>query len=441
MPIEKINDFLNCYFNVLKIDDETTMTYIKNGIVNRYNKYKDYFPTISVNDDNFKNYIIKSNNGYYHLEDFLLNRLFQSLRYIIIIDDENANFCEFSEKSRTIYLTENAIKKVAMPMVNNWSDESKELFLKILLFTVFDHELGHALKTKFNGGYKVQLDNSKKFLDTLLAELKGTIGDDKAKEIFSSMDFSNCISADDIYIKLIDNLSKMSNGKYSSIIISVEELNDNYSYSNGSGIDKQDYNSSDKNLTLIDELLQETESMDNVNCYNIPQSKLKLGNNGNYINIFYLISGYRFMLGYGKILTSLLGNKGTFQATYLEPSSVLEEFNKQYQTIAKEVFQNNLSPFTNIGNSLHKIMSSQAESDYLQLDLFFAKCYSKMITQKLSVDSSLDIESVLNEIASFQMRLTTNEVKSIREKLPHNIIFNDLKTQLSYLSKYNNKTK
>lgn len=200
MPIEKINDFLNCYFNVLKIDDETTMTYIKNGIVNRYNKYKDYFPTISVNDDNFKNYIIKSNNGYYHLEDFLLNRLFQSLRYIIIIDDENANFCEFSEKSRTIYLTENAIKKVAMPMVNNWSDESKELFLKILLFTVFDHELGHALKTKFNGGYKVQLDNSKKFLDTLLAELKGTIGDDKAKEIFSSMDFSNCISADDIYI-------------------------------------------------------------------------------------------------------------------------------------------------------------------------------------------------------------------------------------------------
>lgn len=440
MPIEKINDFLNCYFNILGINDETTMACIKNGIINRYNKYKDCFPTISVNDDSFKNYIIKSNNGYYHLEDFLLNRLFQSLRYIIVKSDENAESCEFSEKNRTIYIAENAIKKVAMPIISNWSSESKELFLKILTSTVFDHELGHALKTQFIGGYKVRLDNSKAFLDDLLATLKNTVGEDKAKEIFSSMDFSDYISADDIYKRLISNFAKMSNGKYSSIIISVDELIDNYSDSIGSGIDKQNY-ASDKNLTLIDELLQETESMDNVNCYNIPQSKFKLGSNGNYINVFYLISGYRFMLGYGKILTSLLGNEGTFQATYLDPSPVLEEFNKQYQSIAQDVFQNDLSPFTNIGNSLHKIMSNQDESDYLQLDLFFAKCYSKMITQKLSVDSSLDVETVLNEIASFQMRLTTNDVESIRNNLPHNIIFNDLRNQLLNLSKSNNKAK
>ena len=327
-----------------------------------------------------------------------------------------------------------------MPIISNWSSESKELFLKILTSTVFDHELGHALKTQFIGGYKVRLDNSKVFLDDLLATLKSTVGDDKAKEIFSSMDFSDYISADDIYKRLISNFAKMSNGKYSSIIISVDELIDNYSDSIGSGIDKQNY-ASDKNLTLIDELLQETESMDNVNCYNIPQSKFKLGSNGNYINVFYLISGYRFMLGYGKILTSLLGNEGTFQATYLDPSPVLEEFNKQYQSIAQDVFQNDLSPFTNIGNSLHKIMSNQAESDYLQLDLFFAKCYSEMITQKLSVDSSLDVETVLNEIASFQMRLTTNDVESIKNNLPHNIIFNDLRNQLLHLSKSNNKAK
>lgn len=440
MPIEKINDFLNCYFDTLGIDDEATMTCIKNGIINRYNKYKDYFPTISVNDDSFKNYIIKSNNGYYQLEDFLLNRLFQSLRYITVKSDENAESCEFSEKNRTIYIAENAMKKVALPKISNWPDESKELFLKILMFTVFDHELGHALKSQFDGGYKVRLDNSKVLLDTLLATLKDTVGDDKAKEIFSSMDFSDYISADDIYKRLINNFAKMSNGKYSSIIIPTDELTDNYSYSIGSGINKQN-SVSERNLTLIDELLQETESMDNINCYNIPQSKLQLGKNGNYINVFYLISGYKFMLGYGKILTSLLGIRDTFRATYLDPSPILEEFNKQYQRVAQEVFQNDLSPFANIGNSLHKIMSIQNESDYLQLDLFFAKCYSQMIMQKLSVEPSLDVEILLNEITSFQMRLTTNDDESIRNNLPHNVIFNNLKSQLSQLRKSNNKAK
>lgn len=440
MPTEKINDFLNCYFDTLGIDDEMTMTCIKNGIINRYNKYKDYFPAISVNDDNFKNYIIKSDNGYYQLEDFLLNRLFQSLRYISVKSDENTESCEYDEKTRTIYIAVNAMRKVALPKIKNWPDESKEFFLKILMFTVFDHELGHALKSQFDGGYKVRSDNSKRLLDTLLATLKDTMGEDKAKEIFSSMDFSDYISTDDLYKRLMNNLTKISDGKYSVMILSTDKLIENYSFSIGSGIDKQN-SVSEKGLTLIDELLQETESMENINCYDIPQSKLQLGNNRNYINVFYLISGYRFMLGYGKILTSLLGIKDTFQATYLDPSHVLEKFNKQYKSVAQEVFQNDLSPFTNIGNSLHKIMSIQNESDYLQLDLFFAKCYSQMIMQKLSEKSSLDVESSLDEIASFQMRLTTNDDESVRNNLPHNIIFNNLKSQLLQLSKSNNKAK
>lgn len=440
MPTEKINDFLNCYFDILGIDDETTMTCIKNGIVNRYNKYKDYFPMVSVNDDNFKNYIIKSDNGYYQLEDFLLNRLFQSLRYVSIKSDENAESCEFDEKARTIYIAENAMRKATLPKISNWPDESKEFFLKILMFTVFDHELGHALKSQFDGGYKVRSDNSKRLLDTLLAALKDTVGEDKAKEIFSSMDLSEYISADDIYKRLISNLAKISNGKYSAMILPTDELIDNYSYSIGSGIDKQN-SISERNLTLIDELLQETESMDNINCYDIPQGKLQLGNNSNYINVFYRISGYRFMLGYGKILTSLLGIKDTFQATYLDPSPALEKFNKQYQGVAQEVFQNDLSPFTNIGNSLHKIMSAQNESDYLQLDLFFAKCYSQMVMQKLIEESSLDVKPLLDEITAFQIRLTTNDDESVKNNLPHNVVFNDLKSQLLQLSKSNNKAK
>lgn len=438
MIIKKINDFLNCYFDTLGIDDEMTMTCIKNGIINRYNKYIDYFPVISVSDDNFKNYIIKSENGYYKLEDFLLNRLFQSLRYISVKSDENAEFCEYDEKSRTIRIAENSIRKVALSLVNNCSNVDKKFFFKIVMFTVFDHELGHALKSQFDGGFKVRFDNSKRLLDTLFSTLKDTVGEDKASEIFSSMNFSDYVSADDIYIKLISNFALMSNDKYSTMIIPIEELMDKYSYSIGSGINK--LNSSIKNdLTLIDELLQETESMENIHYYDIPQSKLHLGNNGNYINVFYLISGYRFMLGYGKILTSLLGIKDTFQATYLDPNPVLEKFNKQYQSVSQEVFQNELLPFNNICNSLNKIMSNQNEIDYLKLDYFFAKCYNQMIMQKLTEESSLNIESLINEIKSIQMRLTTNDDKFIRNNLPHNVIFNKLKNQLLQSKKPNNK--
>ena len=440
MIIEKINDFLNCYFDTLGIDDEMTMTCIKNGIINRYNKYKDYFPVISISDDKFKNYIIKSDNGYYKLEDFLLNRLFQSLRYISIKSDENAKFCEYDEKSRTIRIAENSIRKVTLSLIKNWSDSDKKFFLKILMFTVFDHELGHALKSQFDGGFKVRFDNSKILLDTLFSTLKDTVGKDKASKILSSIDFSDYVFADDIYKKLISNLALISNGKYSTMIIPTEELIDKYSGSIGSGLNKQ-HSSLKNNLTLIDELLQETESMENIPYYDIPQSKLHLGNNGNYINDFYLVSGYRFMLGYGKILTSLFGIKDTFQATYLDPTPILEKFNKSYQSISQEVFQNDLLPFDNIGNSLNKIMSNQNEVDYLQLDYFFAKCYNQRIMQKITEESNLNIESLLNEITSFQMRLTTNDDKFIRDNLQHNIIFNKLKNQLLQLNKPSDKKK
>lgn len=77
MPIEKINCFLNCFFDSLGISDEEFKTYIRNGIIDRYNKYISSFPIIQADNNTDKNFIIKSNNGYYSLEDFLLNRLFQ----------------------------------------------------------------------------------------------------------------------------------------------------------------------------------------------------------------------------------------------------------------------------------------------------------------------------------------------------------------------------
>ena len=437
MPYEKIDAFLNCYFSTLEIDNEQEKNSIREAIIKRYDKYKDCFPFISINEDNFQNYAIKSTNGYYPLEDFLLNRLFQSVRYIFSIKDKDAESSFYNEKSRSIGIMADAIDETAQVYLRGWEDELKEIFIELTIKTVLDHELGHALKTQFSGGFKIREDSSKRLMEIMYSTILKYLGEEKGKEAFSKLDFSEMLSDDDRFKVLLNNLRKISDN-YSTTIISDDELIEEYSTAKESGIKKESYLGK-KCITLIDELLQETESMEIIDLYKIPQNRLRIGNNGNYINVFFLLSDYKFMHGYGKILTSLLGNKGTFQATYLNPSPVLERFDSEYQDISQEVFANGLSPMTNIGESLVKLKASKDEDTYLLLDVFFAKCYRKMIMQKLNDDSTLDIDSIINEIESFQIRLTTNDDEQIRNNLPHNIVFEELKKILLQLKEAKTK--
>ena len=428
MPYEKINAFLECYFSTLEITDEDKKNTIREAIIKRYNKYKDSFPYISEKEDPFKNYVIKSKNGYYSLEDFLLNRLFQSIRYINKDEEESC----YTEKSRSIKIALTAIDEKARVILKDWDDDQiKEFFIKLTLKTVLDHEIGHALKTQFRGGYKIREDSSKRFIDILYSEITKILGEEKGQEAIAKFDFSKMLTDDERFKRLLNNLKEQA-GNYSTAIISEDELIDDYSYSNGSGI-KKDYYLQDDYITLIDELLQETESMEMINLYKIPQSKMIIGNKGNYINVYFLLSDYKFMHGYGKILESLLGNKDTFQATYLNPCEVLERFDRGYKDISFEVFANTSSPITNIGETLASLKNNKDESSYLLLDLFFAKCYKKMIMKRINENSNLDIDSIINEIESFQIRLTTNDDEKIKNNLPHNIVFNELKEILFQL--------
>lgn len=429
MDIEKINDFLNCYFDVMGMTDESITQLIKNGIIKRYNGYIEVFPIISIDDDNYQNYAIKSKNGYYTLEDFLLNRLFQGLREISTAEDENIQSCRYSFKSRTIYFLENKIRNSILSNLEQWPQDIKEKFAEIILSTVFDHELGHALKTQFDGGYKVTHDNSKALFDEMFNILKESLGEEKADKIFSSIcDAEGVKSSDDLYKELLEKLLTVNNGKYSEMIMKPSELIDDYSFVIGSGINKNN-ESDEKNLLLLDELLQETESMNIVQCYTIPQTKRNLGSNGNYINIYHIFSGYSPIIGYGRVLTSLLGRKGIFEATYLNPNSIFIEFNNLYSDISESVFQNDLSPITNINNSLNQILSTSSETLYLQLDLFFSMCYERMFNKRFS--KNLDLDVILKEIKEIQDRLTNNVDETINSQLPHNKIFNNLKRNLS----------
>lgn len=427
MAVEKINDFLNCYFDTMELSDEQIKTYIRNGIINRYNTYKDVFPTIPIDDDTYQNYAIKSSDGYYNLENFLLNRLFQSLRNVFIKDNENADSSAYSSKNRTIYFSETAIKTNIFNKLQNWPNELKEKYANIILKTVFDHELGHALKTKFSNGYKTRSDNNQIILEELFKALEKNVGKEKATEIISSSNISTLKSSDDLYKDLLNNLSTIQNGKYSSSILTPTELIEEYSTEIGSGIKKR---TDIIEQTLLDEILQETESMNNVGLYEVPLLKKPIGNIGNYINSFHPFSGYSPILGYGKILTTLFGIKDTFQATYLNPHPVFDEFNILYDDLSKDIFNNPLSPIANINETLTKIMTEKNEQDYLKLDLFFASCYERKIEKQLLENKKLNKEKTLQEIESIQNHLTRNDDEDTNNSLPHNQILNTIKTQV-----------
>lgn len=433
MVNEKIEDFLNCYFDVTGIDDKKIRECIKNGVINRINTYNKYFPNISIEDDDYKYYAIKSINGYYSLEDFMLNRLFQGLRQIVIKDDENSKYCEYAADSRTIYISYDAIRKFIFANINNLSDEIKEKFFDIIILTVFDHELGHTLKTQFKDGYKVKKDNSKIITDVLYSKLKELFGKEEANKVISTIsNNSSLVSADDMYIKLLEELSTIKDGKYAPIILKPNQLQEEYSSLVGVGLEKSSHK---LDLIILDELLQETESMNNINIFKVPQGKKVLGASGNYINYFHFLSYYSPVIGYGKIINSLLGKKGTFYVTYLNPDNVFNEFNQLYSNISEEIFENDMSALENITNSLNRIMKTKSEEEYLKLDLFFSKCYDLMISDKISQGTINDIQFVIDEIESFKIRLTCNNDEIVNNNLPHNCIFNGLINKLLELKK------
>ena len=123
--------------------------------------YKDVYPKISTSEDTFTSYAIKDNNGYYNLEDFLLNRLFNNLKKVYINHDPNANTNYYQTRNKAIYFTHDALSKyiVDIPDIPDNINEYIKKYFNMFIAQVFDHELGHALKNKCSNGISIYHDN------------------------------------------------------------------------------------------------------------------------------------------------------------------------------------------------------------------------------------------------------------------------------------------
>ena len=132
----KVYELISCYFNTDIVPMEKYKEYITLGIINRYYMYKDVYPKISIKEDSFTSYAIKDNNGYYNLEDFLLNRLFNNLKKVYINHDKDASICYYQIRNKAIYFTHDAFNKYIVD-IPNIPDKINEYFKQYLNMFIY----------------------------------------------------------------------------------------------------------------------------------------------------------------------------------------------------------------------------------------------------------------------------------------------------------------
>ena len=415
----KIYELLTCYFYTDIVPTDEYIEYITLGIINRYYMYKDVYPKISTSEDSFTSYAIKDHNGYYNLEDFLLNRLFNNLKKVYIDHDQSTTISSYQSINKAIYFAKDAFSKYILNTLNG--DKFKNKYLKKFIASIFDHELGHALKNRTFNGISLYHDNRAILYENLIDIL-----DEDNEELLDYIPIERIKSDNEIYINILQGLRTVYNYKYKDMIKSDDDINFGIGYNQMSL----------ENYRYLNELFQEVESRYYMSSFDEPNYKRLIGKNDNYINITRPFSSYSAIFNYGDILLSLIGLKDFFQVTYLDSNKVLKKFNNNYRTISRSIFNNKLSAINNVNITLEKIVNKKREKDYLKLDLFLTKCYEQKINEILENKISIkEIDKLLIDTNTIMLKLTLNKSSNLAHTIILKNIIDKLKLKKRLLTK------
>ena len=414
---DKINVFVDIYFDSIKVDvpedkKDIVKNIIKKDIYRRCKIYGSEYPRIRANKDNYNpNYLIKPENGYLTIEEFFLNRLMFNLREIDLTGALEGNGGEYVSNNKSLGIGLAVLKKIY--------DESNTLKQKPNFDTIkskgisktIHHEIGHALKTVFEGGFKAPLGQGREqdeMYINMLRKLKQTKYSNRIIEEASLINDDSIVRTTGINVNI--NFNNKNEKKYNYIRSNYSICGDGY--------------------TFLDEILNEDEALELTNCNEIHSSYAEKSNNqptDNYINIYNYTSGYRCFTGYGRCIRSLLGKKASFVLQYGSAGALLKKFDEEYQNVSKEVFGNDKLPIVNISNSLYYIKKTKDVELYRRMDLFVAKAYEQKINKMLNgLHTKEDIASYLEDIETILSRMTKND----NMELEHITIFNNIKERL-----------
>ncbi|MBR2678380.1 MAG: hypothetical protein IKE63_03080 [Bacilli bacterium] len=105
-----------------------------------YLNYKDACPTVSVEDDPYKYYVIQPTNGSYQLLDYLINKLIDTVQKIEI---SNSNQYDYGHK--ILHLNNSRYGDIGDNISTDYDINSYNLEIAKLYLKSISHELGHAL--------------------------------------------------------------------------------------------------------------------------------------------------------------------------------------------------------------------------------------------------------------------------------------------------------
>ena len=391
----KVNDFIDVLARCKGFNTEIT-NIVKEYMQKVISKYEKVFPNgIDASLDNNK-YFIKPVNGRYSIEDFLLNRMFRS------INSMEANHVD-GEVSATFYP---AISKISY-------DKSKMVrslysyFLKIgrekyyilknkdIIKTRFKHtimhELGHALKNKYDGCY-------------------------------------DCRFEDD-YKRVYDELAKLK--EYNSILTPYDEIRkskdeDNYQRCVFNGLaycgKKKNKGFVNGNHLILDEEINESEAME------------FSGYNTGTIKIYYFDGGFvrnrNLGVGYysdcGDMFRILLGDKEIFELLYVDPEKGIKKFNSLYNDVLREFYGSEKTALDLLAKNINNL---ERKASVVKMNEAFARCLEQKINRCFN-DANVSNDELLRQIRTYRYLFYSYDNPNRNLKLRSHQILNELEKRV-----------
>lgn len=273
-----------------------------------YQKYVSKVPSVSIELDNYSDYIIAPKNGSYSLDDFLLNRLLRSITEFKYINEK------YTTGSSYYYHTECKVKIDKNRIENVETDPEQKR-------KVVAHEILHAMKTQFFDGSFAGADRY--FL--MKEELKSIFGSE---------------------INDFDAIGTTANEKYKHSGVLIKDPSEA----------NEEYGRYDSKLIVLDEALNEKDSLQvsNINKpvgrYDIEENQTILIRNPSSSN--FSVTNYAY------IIERLLDDKTMFEGQYIRPLSFFEEFDRKYTPIFRSQYNSDSTATKILSTQLCQILSN-----------------------------------------------------------------------------------
>lgn len=400
MDIQKINDYIDAYSKAIELpeDYKKILKELMPRIIEKYSKTRS---SVSVKEDDYTRYVIKPVNGEYSIEDFFLNRLMRNVWSIGSSAKAKGNY---RADSMCVQIDESKLETQLAGKIDNPGANFEEI-CEIARKKVIMHEFEHALQTQFNG---------------------------------ECLDFRYRSA----YKRIIEEVSKINNGKYAESIHSYDEINDpeygDFETCVHLGLDYH-YPTRKDIITYSDvagrvnlnEIFNETEA--------IEMAKAKAQTKHTYSNgVYYIIrniesSNYP-ITNYGNILKNLIGDELTFTGMYLNPEELFKTFNTKYNDVFQTMYETDKDAWQILIEQL-KLIKDNKNNDKTNYSLnqklqeTLARCLEKDIDNELQKGNA-NTESLKKKIVQFRVEALTSDDKETRSKLRHFAILKSLKEKV-----------